>query len=351
MSSDGSYQETCEYPYAAGKKGPYQLCLLDSKRYKTAQINAIREIIKISSSLSEIGGVLSCLANLGDPTSILMVPLLDMFEEITLIDTILPLNIELILSQGGAKREYRFSSAKVWDSFKNSRRVVGIVCIICFLLTGIKRIIKLSNGSLLFHLQERAFMPVVIGLSGKAVLYLAVTDEFKGFEWKEIFQNLKVLISFTVILVTIFVIYKIIFLKNQDQGPQANERWRFLFEIYKPDRFYQKVFVLVFIARVTFVSIIIGSLNESPQIQAMLIVFVNFGMLTYLVLSSPIKKEMSFLQHLVIETALLFYNGIFALLVICGLRDEDVKNASGQLVMILSLLTSLITALLILLKL
>jgi len=77
----------------------------------------------------------------------------------------------------------------------------------------------------------------------------------------------------------------------------------------------------------------------------------NLGMLLYLILGSPIQKKIIYLQHLIIETTLFLYNGIFVILEIFDLKDDDVRNVSGQLMMILYLTASLITALIILLKL
>ncbi len=178
-------------------------------------------------------------------------------------------------------------------------------------------------------------MPLVMSLNGKAILYLLLTYEFK---------DLRIMICLAIVLLTIFVICKIIKTKNQEE--QEEQGWQFLFEIYN-----QRIFLLIYIVRVAFVSLIIGWLQKSPKIQASLILLVNFGMLVYLISSSPIKKKMSNIQHKVIEAALFLYNGMFAILAVLDLKDDDgVKNASGQLMIILYLVTSIITAIIILIN-
>ena len=139
---------------------------------------------------------------------------------------------------------------------------------------------------------------------------------------------------------------------SREQSFQLNpsnypERWKFLFEIYQSDG----LFMLVYLIRVAFLSLIVGCLSEYPHIQAILIVLINFGMLFYLILGSPIAKKISYIQHMVIETALLVYNGVFAILAVFDLKSDRLRDTSGQLLMILYLITSLITAMLILMKL
>jgi len=147
-----------------------------------------------------------------------------------------------------------------------------------------------------------------------------------------------------VILFTTFVGYKII-CTNRSQ--EQSEKWRFLFETYQSNG----LFTLIYILRMVLLSFIIGYLSQYPQVQASLIVLMNLGMLLYLILGSPIQKKISYLQHLIIETALFLYNDIFVILETFDLKDEDEKNISGRLMTTLYFIGSLITALIILLKL
>ncbi len=147
---------------------------------------------------------------------------------------------------------------------------------------------------------------------------------------------------------TILLIYKIIKMSLKVRSPQE-QRWQFLFEIYKSDRLDQRLFVLFYVMRVSFVSLVIGSLSRYPRIQGVLMVLVNFGMLIYLIWGSPIQRTLSKIQHLVIEIPLLLYNIFFIFLAVTE-SNINVKNALGQLMTILYFITSIITPLIILIK-
>jgi len=56
--------------------------------------------VKTSNSISEIGGILSCLLNTGDTWSIFAIPLLGLFEKVRYTKIALPDNVEYILNQG-----------------------------------------------------------------------------------------------------------------------------------------------------------------------------------------------------------------------------------------------------------
>jgi len=76
LYSDGNCEEKCEYPYKILRKGSYKICHIDLSRAESVQVDQMKRIIEISNTANEIGGVLSCLINSGDPTSILMLLLL-----------------------------------------------------------------------------------------------------------------------------------------------------------------------------------------------------------------------------------------------------------------------------------
>jgi len=353
VNKDGVCQERCEYPEKVIRKGPYQLCMIDEEIYLKIQRNGAREIIKISNILSKIGGIFGVLLDAGDPTSILMTPLLGIFEQITMIEVVLPVNIELTIN-GEKKMEKSLS-----ENLDHNLQTIGVICIIYLLLVGIRISAtsdRRSRVSQLLYSIWTVFVLKVISLSGNALLYLFWTDKFKDFQWNEIFEvPPRILICFFVILFTIFVIYKIIQVRkrrSQEQYVRLNasnypERWRFLFEIYQSNG----LFMLIYILRMAFVSFIIGCLSPYPQVQASLMGLVSVAMLLYLILGSPIAKKISYLQHLIIETALFLYNGVFVILVVFDLKDEDEKNISGRLMTTLYFTGSLITALIILLKL
>jgi len=336
VKTNGTCQENCEDPEIVVKKGSYKLCIADEKRY---QNNEVRETIKLSNSLSEIGGILSCLFS-GDPTSILMIPLLNMFEQIILIEVKLSANIKVIL----VGEQQIFSHIR--DNLDHHIRILGVICLIYILLIGIKTFLSESRRSQIskfLHSIWNIFALTIIGMNGNALLYLFWTDEFKDFRLIEVFEfPPRVLICFLVILFTIFVIYKIVQLKkNMMSQEQSHERWRFLFETYKYDG------VLIYIIRMTFMSLTIGCLSRYPRIQASLMGFMSFTMLLYFILGSPIKKKINLIQHIVIETGLSLYHGVFAIFVVF----DGLRNTSGQLMTILYFSTSLITVIMIFMKL
>ncbi len=187
---------------------------------------------------------------------------------------------------------------------------------------------------------------MAISLHGNTILYIVLSDELAR-EATEFPSRIS--ICLVVILITAFVAYKILRIsKNQEQQNISNypEKWRFLFEIYRPGGY----FLLIYILRVTCLSLILVYLSEYPEIQAILIILVSFAMLLYLILRSPIAKKISSMQHMIIEAGLLFYNGVVAILVVFGLENDEMENFSGQVMIILYLMTSLITALIIIIK-
>ena len=346
----GDCQESCVYPDIVVKEGPYQFCVID----EINQRSRVRKIIKMSNSLSETGGILSCLVNAGDPTSILMMPLLKIFEQITMIEARLPVSVEAVLN-GKKNLEKSQILVRLRENIDYRIRILAIICGVYFLLVCIRIFIRSnrrSEVSQLLHSIWSIFVLMVISMNGDTVLYLILSNRLRQ---NELAEFPRTLIYLVVILFTISVVYKIIRIRrrqpNTNQGQQNisdyPERWRFFFGIYKSDG----LFMLISLMRVTLLSLVIGCLSEYPHIQAILILAISFAMLLYLILGLPIAKRISFLQHMVIEAALLLYNGVFAILVACDLEGESAKQVFGQSMIILYLITSLITALIIWMKL
>ena len=89
-------------------------------------------------------------------------------------------------------------------------------------------------------------------------------------------------------------------------------------------------------------------MEKHPVVQAIFLALISFGMTFYLIIASPIRKKISFIQHLVIEIALLLYN--VALVIFSVRPDADLKDTLGQMMMILYLIAPFITAILIVMK-
>jgi len=349
LMMDGGCQEKCEYPYSVLKKGPYQVCLIDVSASQIHQVNSMRHTVRISNAMSEIGGLLSTLINAGDPTSIFMMPLLKMLQTIKYTEMPLPVNIVLILNERNSE----------YIDLRDNLLIMGIICLLMILLTGVKVLIKPLNGSKLFlvlehcsfALQWNVSAALVISLNGNAILYLLTQ-----LNW------LRISICLVVILLTTFIGYKIIHISSevksirerhlkegQEQYLEASllgfRRWKFIFEIYKSENIPQRFFVLIYVIRVILANLAIRCLSEYPLVQSISMTIISFGMLFYLIWGSPIQKRMSYIQHIAIEISLLLYN---ILLVILAVQENDENlGVIGQLMMVLYLITPIATAILI----
>jgi len=381
LNLDGSCQEKCEYPYKIVNQNSYQMCLIDMSSTQIHQVKSIRQIVKNSNFISEVGGLLSCLVNTGDPTSIFMMPLLQMLEIIRYTDTPLPGNIEElslnIERKTGDKRFLKSSSIRkmedLQDAFDEQIRKVCVVSLITLLLSGILRVIApIFKESKLFKslqgwsltLQWNLLAPVLVSAVEDVTLFSVM--EIKSFGIR--FESYRILISlFAMLPLNIFLIYKTFNISSEvkrirENGPKEHleitpshlQKWRFTFEIYKSDRLYQRLFVLIYLIRVISVSIIIACLDKHPLLQAVCLVLISFGMISYLFCASPIQMKISHLQYLVVEIPVMLYNALlFALTVINETQnvDVDVKNALGQLMTLLFLTTPLLTSIIIVAKL
>ena len=212
VNKDGGCQEICEYPETVIRKGSYQICLIDEKRDQMAKMSEARKIIKISNSLSEIGGILSCLLDAGDPTSLLMLPLLNMFEQIATMEMRLPVSIGTVLNREKNLEKSQIS-VHLQENIDYRIRTLRIVCLIYILLVGIKIFLKQNGRSQVSQLLDSIwsiFAIMTISMSGNAVLYLFLTDDFKNFQWNHMIGSHRMLNCFAVVLFTAFVGYKII---------------------------------------------------------------------------------------------------------------------------------------------
>jgi len=371
LSLDGSCQETCDYPYKIASKGSYQMCLIDMTQSQVNQVRSIRQIVKALSRISEIGGLFSSFVNAGDPTSLFMMPLLHMLKIIRYTDAVLPGNLELSLNGGNfvqsaenrfLKSSDTFKTKDLQDNFDEKMRLIGVICLITLMLNGVLKVIPMVyNGSKLIEflkrcssaLQWNILATLFIQILGDIVLFCSAAFYNSGVQ----LESPRHLISLFVVLpLILLLVHKIIKISSKVKEARENseqeyfQRWRFIFEIYKNDRPLQSLFVLIFILRIVLVSLIIGCLEESPLLQAFLLILLSCGMISYLVWASPIQRKISYIQHMALETVLLLYNTLFVILA----KDEDpnidVKNALGQLMIVLYLATPTITAAIIVIK-
>ena len=334
LNSNGDCQEACEYPDAIVKKGSYKLCMIGLKKAQLAQFLAMREIIKISSTVSWVGGVLSCLIDAGDPTSMLMTPALKMFQKIIFTEIKLPGNTELILTN---QRE-RILSRKFPTEVKFQIMTLITFSLIAFLISFLLKRVRFSNESK-FHqmlikcdstLRLNTLIPLFISVNGDILLSCVI--------------DLKSPKSIFCILLTLFRLSQIY--KNSRKRREEVEmpKWRFLFEIFTEN---QKSFILIYFARIIMYHLVIGLLHGHPRLQAFSMMVLSFGMCFYLIWKAPVKRIRSKIQYLVVEFALLCYNVIFCLLAIFDFQGSDVL---GQLMNILYLITSVITTFIIVIK-
>jgi len=322
VNSDGSCQDNCTYPARIIEIGPYRICL---KRTQEAQIVSMREIIKMSNRLSEIGGVLSCLMNIGgDSTSLLMVPLLDMFKKIIETDVVLPEKTKFILTIEIKKYNERFV-------------MIGICSLIALFTSTLLKFTSPANESKLYQFVEK--LDVALRWNTLIPLFICMIGDDKQFQ-------LETPGGILCILLIIFIFRKI-FKVSQRRGEEDNRRWRFMFEIFSEN---SRFFIFIFFLRVIMFDLVIGLLGNYPYFQSFSMILLSCGMCFYLVWLSPIKKTLSKIQYLTIEFALLLYNLIFGVLAVFDLSDGLMADILGQLMNILYLITSVITAVLIVLK-
>ena len=293
LGKDGNCRESCEYPFEASQKGSSKLCIISMTSSQLLQVDSIFKSIDISTLISRIGGVLSCLLHSGDPTSMLMMPLLNMFETVKETRIELPGNIGTILNHGHLK-----------ENFQKSLLFLGTILVITFLL----KIIKLRGG-------WSIFVSGFLSISGETILF-----SFKELKKSQI--NVWTLIC---MLLTIFVLIKVL------------GRWRFVYEIYKSEN----IFIFIYLLRVILVNLILSFFSDHPQTQVFTLMGISSGMVFYLVFASPIQKTISKIQHMTTEVALLLYYTIL-------LANFD---EFGHLMAILYLITSFITSILIVYKL
>ncbi len=118
----------------------------------------------------------------------------------------------------------------------------------------------------------------------------------------------------------IFILLKIINISSErDRGDYP--RWRFIFEAYKSDSIYQRLFLLIYIFRVILVSIVLAYLENFPGIKTVFMTLIGSGILYYLIRVSPIQNRVSFIQHIVNEIVLLLYNILLPSLMFEFLRN------------------------------
>ena len=325
VNSNGSCQDSCEYPARIVEMGSYKICQIDFKRAQSDQIFAMREMIKISNTLSELGGVLSCLISSGDPTSIFMVPLLEIFQKTTRASIVLPRNTEFILTQ---------------NSFNGRVLIVIIFAIMALFISGILKLTEAWNESKFYQLLVKC--DSILRWNTLIPLFMVISGDLIEFQKSGINSSREILCGLLTILI-FSKIYMVIRRRREEEMP----RWRFLFNTVSEN---QRFFILIYFGRMILYHLIIGLLDDYPSFQAFLMILLSFGMCFYLIWLSPVKKNISKIQYLIVESALLFYNFIFGILAVFDVTESSAVDVFGQLMNILYLIPSVLTAVLIILK-
>lgn len=340
VNEDGSCRKSCEYPFEASQKGPYKLCMI--RRMTTSQllqVDSIRHSVEISTTVSRIGGVLNSVLNAGDSTSILIMPLFNMFETVGEIRIGVSGNLGFMLNERLLK-----------ESFEKRLVFLGIICSITLLLKAIRT--QENSNKIVLILQKCSFafqwnilIPAYISVSGDMILFsLTELQKFQMNAWTLSYMLL--------ILLAILVSTKII---QVARSGFETERWRFVYEIYRSESLGQQLFVFIYFLRVVLVSVILSFGTNYPHIQIFTLMIISFGMIFYLVYTSPIQKAISKVQHMITEIALLFYHILLGIsMVLFNFEDEksiNIKNVLGHLMAILYLITPLITGIVIVFKL
>ena len=355
VNTDGDCQEACEHPYTVITRGPYKICQIDLSRAQSVQVGKMREIIEVSNVLSELGGVFSCLINSGDPISILMLPLISMFEKIKYTDVALPLESEFLLDQISPgtleNRELLSKSAghfiQIQNIFDERLLRLGIIFVVAFLIPTLSKLTKSWRGSKVAQLLQKCdsvlrwntLIPFFMRSCGDMILYSLF--EFQNSKLTDPRGHRCILAG----ILTSFVLYKIFHVSRRMEVNLP--RWRFLFEIFSEN---QRFFISIYFVRVVMYHLVIGLLYDYPLFQAFLMVLMSCGMCSYLIWISPIKYTFSKVQYLIVELALLCYNFIFGVLAAFDLIESPATNVFGQLMNILYLITSVLTAIIIILK-
>ena len=134
---------------------------------------------------------------------------------------------------------------------------------------------------------------------------------------------------------------------SRRRGETDLPSWKFLYEIFSEN---QRFFIPIYFIRVIVYHLVIGLLSYYSKFQGFSMILMSCEMCFYLIWISPIKNTFSKIQYLIVELTLLCYNFIFGILVIFDFSDGSLADVFGQLMNILYLITSVITAIIIILK-
>ncbi len=204
------------------------MCLIDLTPTQIHQVRSIRQIVKVSNRISEVGGLLSCLVNARDPTSLFMMPLLNMLENVKYTGIVLPGNIQLSLSQNDLeeieKHRVLRSTSEARNIFDEKLVRIGIVSFLTLLLSGVLKAMKLIfNESKFvqflqkcsFALQWNILASLFIQMLGYVVLFPSEASEI------QLESHQKTIILLVVLSLTIFLVYKIVKISSE---PRENDQ-------------------------------------------------------------------------------------------------------------------------------
>ncbi len=336
LDVDGNCRESCEYPFEVIQKGSYNFCLIDMNKAQSAQVDSIKHIVQNSITISELGGLLSCFILPGDPTSVLVMPLLKMFYGIKNMNILFPTQIQVlgdrIFSKAG-------TSVRFTENFKNELWLLGILVFITFGLSFMKGMSAPKNFAMK-ALKWNILIPIFCSFYYEIVLYSSF--ELSNINLSNIFSLIMCLsmsILAIVIPIKVLQIYKKETLKNE-------QRWRFLFEVYKSNQ----PFVFIHMLRVLVFSTFMSYFKSYPQVQSLGIFLTSLSVVTYLLWKSPIENKLCYLQHILLESLLVFYNLLVCILSILdfsGEKASEFRVVIGGIMTVEALGAPIITALLI----
>jgi len=356
LDVDGNCRESCEYPFEVTQKGSYNFCMIGMNKAQSTQVDSIKHIVKTSLTISGLGGLLSCFILPGDPTSVLVMPLLKMFYGIKNMNIFFPTQMEVLFDEQHHIFGERIlieteTSVRFTDNFKNELLFLGVLAIIAFLLTFLKSFTRLQSLAIkaLLALKWNISIPIFCSFYNEIVLYSSF--EFRNMDLTHASSIFSFIICLAFGILAIFTLIKILQIslkgttKNKDFEDEKKS-WRFLFEIYKPEQ----VFVFIHMVRVLVFSIIISYLKSYPRIQGFVILSISLVMVSNFFWKSPIENKLCYLQHMLLEALLVVYNLLvftLSILDVFGEKASEFRVIIGGIMTVEALGAPIITALLI----
>ena len=377
----GVCEGLCDYPNEKDESGLTKLCVIGLDSGQIEQTKQVSKAVNgVNSGSTGAIAVLSFLSS-SDSTSICMGAFSKMLQYIKYMDILYPAKVELMLemmnsnssSTGGfaskimrevldkfperklpEKFEYFGAGSSFFVNYWPSLFILLILFSVTvgFMLLGSSMQKSSKVNQIVGILKWNMVLLLFCGDFGDIVFFTAM--ELTTAELDSVESVLSLIVCIAINIFAFWVLFKILSVnfrirESKLKLHEIEGKWghyKTLFAMYKDQSYFQRIFLFIFIIRVSIFNAVIGYFFQYPLFQAILITLVNLSMLLYLISKRPMKAMINFIQQVVLEGFLLVFNVCLCVLASLdhnGIEAYEFRDSVGEVMVVMNLVVPIIS--------